>query len=173
MKRARSDCRTWLDWSSIKVIWVVRPICHAYEVGVFITDHFTLNEEVVLCLHETLELFQVNMTTHAIEQLYILQIGHKFIELLLLAAVSQVELLKLLFQLALWACQLVELYILCRDHARDNRQHCNDGLRLFATDRNTVFLKHLLKTFFSIVRVFTHEVEEIIYLFFVVILAKK
>ena len=80
---------------------MIRPICHAYEVGVLITDHFTLDEEVVLCLHETLKLFQVNMTTHAIEQLYILQIGHKFIELLLLATVRQVELLKLLFLLAL------------------------------------------------------------------------
>ena len=69
----------------------------ADKVGVLVADHSTIHENIVMLEHKLTEALDVERSTHAYEQLRVLQIGRKSVEYVCIAAIGLVKVVKLLY----------------------------------------------------------------------------
>ena len=66
---------------------MLRQVLEAHEVGVLGSNSFTVNEDVMLVVHELLEGLDAQRTSHAYKQLRIFHIRVEFVEQVSLGAV--------------------------------------------------------------------------------------
>ena len=74
---------------------MLRPLRHADEIREFIADHFALNQEIVLIMHDFLKLSQVNWPLDANEYFRAFHVRSELIELVWLTTVLIVQPLEL------------------------------------------------------------------------------
>ena len=142
------DCALADERVPVKVGLVLRKVLEVDVVSVFGPDGLTVNENVVLRVHQVLERLHVDGTLHRQKQFRIFQVGAELVENVRLRHVRVVELVELspvvraLGNHPLLQKVRVKLGVnentyrlndLRRDHSRDQSQHGNDRLDLPVT----------------------------------------
>mmetsp|Transcript_2702 Transcript_2702/g.3291 ORF Transcript_2702/g.3291 Transcript_2702/m.3291 type:complete len:267 (-) Transcript_2702:538-1338(-) len=132
--------RLTLERGSIEVLRMLWQVLEADKVGVLGADGLCIDKNVFLRVHKLLKRLQVEWAAHADEELGVLHVGIELVKDVWLRAVRKVQMVELLHVLETLAIRPLRFDNLCRDHARDDSEHGDNGFDLAVAVRNEIIL---------------------------------